>query len=173
MMAAALDGAALFGGAFPFTGSYLIEVFDRSTGEAGLIVAVFGIGTFLYTRLAGRLLGLFGEKRLIAFGGAVLAIGLAGIAAAPGWWAVALLQLPMGMAFYMFHGVLQARATEVLPEARGTAVSAFAMALFLGQSLGALAFGAVLHAAGYGAVFAGAAVSVAALATWVATMPAR
>ena len=173
MMAAALDGAALFGGAFPFTGSYLIEVFDRSTGEAGLIVAVFGIGTFLYTRLAGRLLGLFGEKRLIAFGGAVLAIGLAGIAAAPGWWAVALLQLPMGMAFYMFHGVLQARATEVLPEARGTAVSAFAMALFLGQSLGALAFGAVLHAAGYGAVFAGAAAVTAALAAWVAVTSGR
>jgi hypothetical protein len=47
------------------------------------------------------------------------------------------------------------------------------MALFLGQSLGALAFGAVLHAAGYGAVFAGAAVLTAGLAAWVARMPAR
>ena len=79
----------------------------------------------------------------------------------------------MGMAFYMFHGVLQARATEALPESRATAVSAFAMALFLGQSVGALGFGAVLHAAGYGAVFAGAAAVTAALATWVALTPAR
>jgi len=173
MAAAAVDGAALFGGAFPFTGAYLIEIFGLNAGEAGLVVAVFGLGSFLYTRLARRMVGLLGEKGLIAVGGATLAIALAGIAVAPGWWLVAVLQLPMGMAFYMFHGVLQARATEALPEARATAVSAFAMALFLGQSVGALAFGAVLHAAGYGAVFAGAAVVVAALAAWVAMTPTR
>ena len=138
-----------------------------------LVVAGFGLGSFIYTRLAKRLVGLLGEHGLVAAGGAGLSVALAGLALAPSWWVVAAMQVPMGMAFYMFHGVLQARATEALPEARATAVSAFAMALFLGQSLGALAFGAVLHAAGYGAVFAGAAVSVAALATWVATMPAR
>ncbi|MBW6399128.1 MFS transporter [Roseomonas sp. HJA6] len=173
MAAAAVDGLALFGGAFPFTGAYLIEIFGLNAGEAGLVVAVFGLGSFLYTRLARRMVGLLGETGLIAVGGATLAIALAGIAVAPGWWLVAVLQLPMGMAFYMFHGVLQARATEALPEARATAVSAFAMALFLGQSVGALAFGAVLHAAGYGAVFAGAAAVVAALAAWVAMTPAR
>lgn len=173
MAAAAVDGAALFGGAFPFTGAYLIEVFGLSAGEAGMVVAVFGLGSFLYTRQAKRMIGLLGEKGLVAAGGATLAVSLAGIAIAPAWWMVAALQFPMGMAFYMFHGVLQARATEALPEARATAVSAFAMALFLGQSLGALAFGAVLHAAGYGAVFAGAAVVIAGLATWIAVTPAR
>lgn len=173
MIAAAIDGAALFGGAFPFTGAYLIEVFGLSAGQAGLVVAIFGLGSFLYTRLAKRLIGLLGETGLVAAGGATLAAGLAGVAAAPSWWLVAALQLPLGMAFYMFHGVLQARATEALPEARATAVSAFAMALFLGQSVGALAFGAVLHAAGYGAVFGGAAAVVAALGAWVAVSPAR
>jgi predicted MFS family arabinose efflux permease len=173
MAAAAIDGVALFGGAFPFTGAYLIEVFGLNAGQAGLVVAIFGLGSFLYTRLAKRLVGLLGETGLVAAGGAILAVALGGLAAAPSWWIVAALQLPMGMAFYMFHGVLQARATEVLPEARATAVSAFAMALFLGQSIGALAFGAVLHAAGYGAVFAGAAAVVAALGAWVALSPAR
>ncbi|MBB5688491.1 MFS transporter [Roseomonas alkaliterrae] len=173
MAAAALDGAALFGGAFPFVGAFLIERFGLSPGRAGLVVAGFGLGAFLYTRLAKRLVAWLGERGLVAAGGAGLAVALAGTAAAPGWWAVALLQVPMGCAFYMFHGVLQARASEALPEARATAVSAFAMALFLGQSLGALAFGAVLHAAGYGAVFAGAAVLTAWLAAWLARMPAR
>ena len=173
MGAAALDGAALFGGAFPFIGAYLIEHFALSPGEAGLVVAGFGLGAFLYTRLAKRLVALLGEKGLVAVGGAGLALTLAGTAAAPAWWVVAALQLPCGMAFYMFHGVLQARATEALPEARATAVSAFAMALFLGQSAGALAFGAVLHAAGYGAVFAGAAAVTAGLAAWVAATSAR
>jgi predicted MFS family arabinose efflux permease len=173
MGAAAIDGAALFGGAFPFTGAFLIEDFGQSPGEAGLVVAGFGLGAFLYTRLARRLVVLLGEKGLLATGGAGLALSLAGLAVAPAWWVVAALQLPMGMAFYMFHGVLQARATEALPEARATAVSAFAMALFLGQSVGALAFGAVLHAAGYGAVFAGAAAVTAGLAAWVAMAPPR
>lgn len=173
MVAAALDGAALFGGAFPFIGAYLIERFGLSPGEAGLVVAGFGFGAFVYTRLARRLVARLGEKGLVGCGGALLAVMLGGMALAPAWWVVALLQVPTGLAFYMFHGVLQARATEALPEARATAVSAFAMALFLGQSLGALAFGAVLHAAGYPAVFAGAAVVTAGLAAWVARVPAR
>jgi predicted MFS family arabinose efflux permease len=173
MGAAALDGAALFGGAFPFVGAYLIEVFSLSPGQAGLVVAGFGIGAFIYTRLAKRLVARLGERGLVAAGGAILAVSLAGLAAAPAWWVVALLQVPTGMAFYMLHGVLQARATEALPDSRATAVSAFAMALFLGQSVGALAFGALLHAAGYGAVFVVAALATTALAAWVARMPAR
>lgn len=173
MAAAAIDGAALFGGAFPFTGAYLIERFGLSPAEAGLVVGGFGLGASIYTRAAKRLIARLGEQGMVAVGAAAIAASLAGMAVAPGWWVVAVLQVPMGMAFYMFHGVLQARATEALPEARATAVSAFAMALFLGQSLGALAFGAVLHAAGYGAVFAGAAVVVAGLGAWVAMAPAR
>jgi predicted MFS family arabinose efflux permease len=60
----------------------------------------------------------------------------------------------------MFHGVLQARATEVLPEARGAAVSAFALALFLGQGVGALAFGGLLSASGYRFGFMAAAITM-------------
>ncbi|WP_198371016.1 MFS transporter [Roseomonas rosulenta] len=173
MGAAALDGAVLFGGAFPFIGAFLIERFGLSPGRAGLVVAGFGIGAFIYTRAAKRLVARLGEPGLVGAGGAMLAAALAGLAVTPAWWVVALLQVPLGMAFYMFHGVLQARATEALPEARATAVSAFAMALFLGQSAGALAFGAVLHAGGYAAVFALAAVATAGLAAWVARMPSR
>lgn len=173
MGAAALDGAVLFGGAFPFIGAFLIERFALSPGQAGLVVAGFGVGAFIYTRLAKRLVARLGEQGLLGVGGGVLAVALAGLAVAPAWWVVALLQVPLGMAFYMFHGVLQARATEALPEARATAVSAFAMALFLGQSAGALGFGAVLHAGGYAAVFALAAVATAGLAAWVARMPLR
>lgn len=172
MGAAALDGAVLFGGAFPFFGAYLIEEFGLSAGGAGLVVAGFGVGAFIYTRLAKRLVARLGEKGLLQIGGGILAVALLGIAAAPAWWLIAAFLMPCGMAFYMFHGVLQARATEALPEARATAVSAFAMALFLGQSVGTLAFGAVLHVAGYGALFVLAAVLTAALATWVARMPA-
>jgi predicted MFS family arabinose efflux permease len=62
--------------------------------------------------------------------------------------------------------VLQARATEALPEARGAAVSAFALALFMGQGAGALAFGALLAATGYREGFAAAALTMAGLTLW-------
>jgi predicted MFS family arabinose efflux permease len=57
MVAAFIDGAALFGGAFPLTGSLLIERFGYSPAMAGLVVAGFGLGAFTYTRLAKRLVG--------------------------------------------------------------------------------------------------------------------
>lgn len=163
---AALDGALLFGGAFPFVASYLIERFGLSAGEAGLVMAGFGVGAFAYTRLARRLVRRFGERGLLGLGGAALAGLLALIALAWAWWVVLLAQLCIGLAFFMFHGVLQARATEALPEARGTAVSAFAMALFLGQTLGALLFGALIGVADYPVAFLLAAAGVGGLAWW-------
>jgi predicted MFS family arabinose efflux permease len=54
LIAAFLDGMLLFGGAFPFIGSYLIQVFHLEPWQAGLVVAVFGLGSFVYTRMARR-----------------------------------------------------------------------------------------------------------------------
>ncbi|WP_135467158.1 MFS transporter [Crenalkalicoccus roseus] len=168
LLVAFCNGLCLFGGAFPFVGAYLIERFGRGAAEAGLIVAGFGLGALAYTRLARVMVRRFGERGLLLLGGAGLCAGLLGIALAPSWQVVAALQLGLGFAFYLFHGVLQTRATEALPEARGTAVGGFALALFLGQSAGALAFGLVLALAGYAAAFAAAALGVLALALYAA-----
>lgn len=167
LLTAALNGSLLFGGAFPFVGSYLIERFGLSPGEAGLVTAGFGVGALLYTRIAGRLLARFGERGMLGLGGAGLSVLLAAIAAAPHWGVMLAAMLCIGLAFFMFHGVLQARATEALPEARGTAVSAFAMALFLGQTVGSLVFAAVIGVAGYGWTFGLAAAGVSGLTGWV------
>ncbi len=169
---ALLDGALLFGGAFPFVASFLIERFGLSAAAAGLVMAGFGIGAFVYTRLARRLVARFGERGLLGVGGGALAGLLLLIALAWHWWVVLAAQLCIGLAFFMFHGVLQARATEALPEARGTAVSAFAMALFMGQSSGALLFGALIGLADYRVSFIVAALGVAGLAWWARRQPA-
>ncbi|HZH46212.1 MAG TPA: MFS transporter [Roseococcus sp.] len=163
LMLAAADGALLFGGAFPFVASFLIEDFFLSPAEAGLVVAGFGLGAFAYTRMAGWLVRRFGERGLLLWGGGGLAVLLMAIALAPHWGVVLAAQVGCGLAFFMFHGVLQARATEALPEARGTAVSAFAMALFLGQTVGSLVFASVIGVSGYQWAFALAAIGTAAL----------
>ncbi len=160
LVSAFFDGACLFGGAFPFVGAYLVQDFSLSAGNAGLVVAGFGLGAFAYTRFARRLLRRLGEPGLLTAGGIGLTVGLAALGVAMEWRDVALMQIMLGHTFYMFHGVLQARATEALPEARGTAVAAFAMALFLGQSTGSLAFGGLLSVVGYRRGFEVAAVGV-------------
>ena len=76
-------------------------------------------------------------------GGALIAAGLLLLAWPPVVaWAVLGCFLA-GLGFYMLHNTLQVQATQMAPEARGTAVSLFACLLFLGQSTGVLivAFG--------------------------------
>jgi predicted MFS family arabinose efflux permease len=166
LVSAFFDGVCLFGGAFPYVGAFLIEEFGLNAATTGLIVAGFGVGSFLYTRFARRLVRRFGEGGLLLLGGIGVTAGLVGLALAPNWQIATATQIAMGLTFYMFHGVLQARATEALPEARGAAVSAFALALFLGQGIGALAFGALLAAGGYRHGFMAAAVAMLALTIW-------
>jgi predicted MFS family arabinose efflux permease len=166
LLAAALNGMLLFGGAFPFVASMLIERFHLSAAEAGLVVASFGLGSLVYTRSAGWLIARLGERGMVLWGGGGVALALVVIGLAPAWWVVAAAQAVVGLLFFMLHGVLQARSTEALPEARGTAVAAFAMALFLGQSLGAVLFGTLIVAAGFAAAFLVAAAGVLGLSLW-------
>ncbi len=107
-----------------------------------------------------------GERNLLLLGGAGVTSGLMGVAVSPNWPVAAATQVLSGLMFYMFHGVLQARATEALPEARGAAVSAFALALFMGQGAGALASGTLLAAGSNRQGFLAAAASMQMLTIW-------
>src|SRR5207237_7276588 len=71
----------------------------------------------------------------------------------PSWhWFVPTV-IVLGMGYYTMHGTLQTRATELAPEARGTAISLFAFFFFMGQATGPQLLGAVLKARGYAAAF--------------------
>ena len=54
----------------------------------------------------------------------------------------------------MFHNTMQANATQMMPQARGTAVSLFASCLFLGQSLGVVLAALLVERIGSSAVVA-------------------
>jgi predicted MFS family arabinose efflux permease len=167
MIGTALDGLLMFGGAFPFLASLLIERFGMSAAEAGLVVASFGIGSLAYTQSAGWLLARLGERGMVMVGGIGVALALVVFALSPWWWAVAVAQACVGLLFFMLHGSLQARATEALPEARGTAVAGFAMALFLGQSVGSVIFGTMIVWAGFTPSMLVASAGLAALTLWL------
>lgn len=147
-----IEGAWL-PGAFPFVAPYLAERFGLSYAAVGLILSAFGLGALFYTYFAPVLLRIFGEAGLVLTGGMIVAGSLALAFQLDAWPLFVLLQAALGLGYFMLHGVMQARATELLPEARATAVSSFVFMLFLGQALGALAMGAIIGSFGYRVAF--------------------
>jgi predicted MFS family arabinose efflux permease len=67
-------------------------------------------------------------------------------------WSIPLIIL-LGMGYYTMHGTLQTRATELAPEARGTAVSLFAFFFFMGQATGPQLLGSIVKSGGYAPAF--------------------
>ena len=147
-----VDGMLLIG-CFPFLAPYMRAAFGMSFAAIGLVLACFGLGALVYTRLAHRLVPRLGEARLVLVGGGLMAGALLVGILSPWSWVFVPVEGALGVGFYLLHGVMQARASEMLPQARATAVSSFAFMLFLGQSLGALVMGALIARLGYREAF--------------------
>ena len=166
LLAATLDGAVL-GGCFPFVAPYLHEHFGLNYAHVGLVLACFGLGAYGYTLFARNLLAALGESGMVGAGGLLMASGLVGAVFAPAWFWFVPVELMLGLGFFTLHGVLQARATEMLPKARGTAVATFACVLFIGQSLGALLIGGGIARLGYARAFLLDAAAILLLGCWL------
>ena len=128
-------GALCFG-SLAFVPSRLVGHFGFSVSTAGAIMVLYGVGGLAYSQLARRLVGALGERGLCILGAGSFALAMLLLAWSEQPW-LAVLACPMGgVGFYMLHGTLQTRATQMAPQARATAVSLFACLLFFGQSLG-------------------------------------
>jgi len=161
LIVALIEGAAGFG-VLAIWASHLHQELGLSLSASGAIVALFGLGGMLYMALARWLIPRLGEQGLAR--GGVLLLGLSAlvIALTPHWGPALPASLLAGFGFFMFHNTMQTNATQMAPAARGTAVSLFASALFLGQSIGVLLAAALLTRIGSSAVILlGSAVLVA------------
>jgi len=124
-------------GVMTFIPAYLHQRFGITLFHAGLVVATMGLGGLGYTLFAARWVKALGQHRLARTGGLLLgtAFLMLGLAVDWGWGALACALL--GLGFYQLHNTLQTLATQLAPEARGTALSLFAFCFFLGQAAGA------------------------------------
>jgi MFS transporter, YNFM family, putative membrane transport protein len=165
LLAVAIEGF-LFYGIFGYLGAYLRHDFDLSYTAIGFILAGFGLGGVAYSMLVRVLVLRLGQRGLVGAGGVLLLSCFAMLALAPRWGYCAPAIAALGLAFYMLHNTLQTRATEMAPEARGSAVSAFAFCLFLGQALGVAVMGIGVERAGYRPMIAGTGIALIALAFW-------
>jgi YNFM family putative membrane transporter len=168
VMAVAFMEFAFMFGAFAYVGADLHLRFGLSFTALGLMVGFFGIGGLIYAGTVKQLVAWLGQAGLATNGGLILGIAYLMLALAPVWWIAPFAVTLIGLGFYMLHNTLQTNATQMSPEARGTAVGLFSAALYLGQTAGVAIFAVVIDRAGAPAVFITAAILLPALALWFA-----
>ena len=155
-------------GAFTYVGADLHLRFGLSFTYVGLIVGAFAIGGLLYSLSVRRLLHWFGQTGLSAGGGLLLALAYLTLAFSNVWWLAPVAVLAIGLGFYMLHNTLQTNATQMTPEARGTAVSVFSSALYIGQMAGVALGSPVFDRYAGVPLFIAAAIGLAALGLFLA-----
>jgi predicted MFS family arabinose efflux permease len=144
-----LEGLFLWGG-FTYLGAVAVARHGLDELEVGLLLAGYGVATLAAGSALARVRRHVPERALavaggLLKGGAYLLLARGGSVALFGV-GVALL----GLGYVALHTTLQTRATELVPEARSTAVAIFALCLFLGGAVGSAAFGPLVDAGWHG-----------------------
>ena len=165
--AAFLEGALAWG-AFAYIGADLHLRFGLTYTLVGITVGCFGIGGLIYAGLVKILVRRLGQIGLAIGGSLVLAAAYVTLAGSPAWWLAPAATTAIGLGFYMLHNTLQTNATQMTPEARGTAVALFSSALYVGQTAGVALGALVIDRVGAVPLFLGAAATIPALALWFA-----
>jgi len=137
LLITAVEGGFAFT-AMAFAPTHLHHQLGLAVSMAGALMALYGVGGLLYTRAVHLILRFMAPLTMARSGGLLVGACWLTMAWVPHWaWALPLCLLA-GLGFYMLHNTLQMRATQMAPAHRGTAVSLFASALFIGQSLAML-----------------------------------
>ena len=148
-----LEGGFVYG-SFAFIATHLHQRFGIALATAGSTVMLFGFGGLLFALASAPLVRRLGEVGLTGVGGVVLGGALLAVGLAPAWWWAMPACFVAGLGFYMLHNTLQINATQMAPERRGAAVSAFASCFFLGQAAGVAAAGVLVVPLRTGSVIA-------------------
>lgn len=165
LLVAVAEGAAGFG-VLAIWASHLHHAFAYSLSAAGAIVALFGVGGVVYMASARHLIRRLRPARLAAVGGSLVFLATLVVGFTPYRWLAAPASLVAGFGFFSFHNVMQANAAQMAPAARGSAVSLFASALFLGQSVGVLLAARLSERFGAGMVIALCGAALCGLGVW-------
>jgi predicted MFS family arabinose efflux permease len=160
--------ASIAWGAFAYVGADLHLRFGLTFGAIGLIVGTFGVGGLLYVACVSLLVNRFGQAGLAIFGGTLLGLAYLTLAISAHWWLAPIAVTAIGLGFYALHNTLQTNATQMTPQARGTAVAIFSSAIYLGQMIGVAAGAFVFDRFTAVPLFAGTAIALPALAWWFA-----
>jgi MFS transporter, YNFM family, putative membrane transport protein len=167
IIAAFIEGALVWG-AFAYIGAHLRARFGISFTLIGLTVGCFGLGGLLFAALVKILVLRLGQTGLAIAGGFLIAAAYVELAVTPVWWLAPVATMAIGLGFYMLHNTMQTNATQMTPQARGTAVAIFSSAIFVGQTVGVGIGSLLIDRMGAVPLFVGTAVAIPILAIWFA-----
>jgi len=164
--AVAIEGGLVFG-AFPHFAPLLAERGLGGTTEAGLSLAAFGCGGFIYAAIVAQVLRLMGQGNMVRLGGFLAGAALLGMAFA---WTAAIFigcALLLGTGFFMIHNTIQVRASEISPTARASGLAMHSFSFFMGQTAGPAMMGVALALLGSTLAFIWVAMALLALGWWL------
>lgn len=132
-----------------------LEAHGVSPAIAGLAFAAYGVATFVGAQAVKRLVRLTSAPpaALIAGGGALLLIAYVAAALDQRMAGIAVASLLSGVGFAFMHSTLQTWATDVCPEARGTATAFFSGGVFTGAAIATAAVGGLASTHQYQLLF--------------------
>src|SRR5260370_1027756 len=112
----------------------------ESTGAnpaiAGLVVATYGAAVLAGTRVVKRMAPRVPAWVPLGIGGAMAVAGYLAAAIDQHVVAILLASVMIGGCYAIFHSTMQAWATEIAPEVRGTAAALFVTSAFTGGAIG-------------------------------------
>jgi predicted MFS family arabinose efflux permease len=123
-------------GLFPHLATLLYAAGETRASIAGIILAGFGIGGVIYSLRVSFLLEHVGERWMMRLGGLLMGLCLTVVALRLPWQAEFINFIVLGLAFYLLHAVIQVYASELAPEARGSAMALHSFFFFLGHATG-------------------------------------
>ena len=167
-----LESIAIYG-VPPFVPELLAQRGGGTATQAGLSIAGLGVGGLMFSLFVAQFLRVFSPFGLMVGGGLIGGAGLAGLAFSGTWPFKMLCFTVIGLGFFMLHNSLQNRATELAPQARGSAVSLHAFFFFIGQALAPALFGVGLHSIGATPMLLGSAVLLGCVGTGAALLLRR
>ena len=165
---AVLIEGLLVQGMFPYVAILLRDQGEYRAAIAGLVLAGWGIGGFVYTLIVSRLLPHFTERVLMVTGGTFTALVYGVLALGPSWQVFFAVYTVLGLSFYLLHSFIQVYATELAPEARGSALAMHSSCFFLGQACGPIVYGFGFSHLGTPATLVLAGVIMLSTAVWCA-----
>jgi len=165
--------SALMFGSFAYVGADLYLRFGLNFTVVGLCVGAFAIGGLIYSLSVRVLMRRLGQMRIAVGGGITLMLAYVTLALEPVWWLTPLSTMGIGFGFYMFHNTLQTFATQMTPQARGTAVALFSASLYLGQTAGVATLALVFDRYGGVPIFLTVGILLLAQTLWFVTVASR
>lgn len=139
-LAVFLEGVAVFG-LFPYIAVLLLAAGEPRAAIAGLVIAGFSIGGMAYSMAVSKFVHRLSQPQMMIGGALLAAVGFGIVSFDPPWFVQFAALCLLGMGFYLLHGCIQVEASELLPSARGTAISMHSLFFFVGNATGPVVYG--------------------------------